>query len=81
MATLIQNKELRNRNRVFADRRDAGQQLAEMLREFVKPDPFVLAIPSGGVPVGLEVAHRQRLDFDLLLVRKVLGETLPFLSR
>jgi predicted phosphoribosyltransferase len=71
MAALIQNEELRNRNRVFADRKDAGLQLAEMLRESVKPDALVLAIPSGGVPVGLAVAHRLMLDFDLVLVRKV----------
>jgi len=71
MKTLIQNEELRNRTRVFADRRDAGLQLAEMLRESVKPDALVLAIPSGGVPVGLAVAQGLMLDFDLLLVRKV----------
>ncbi|KPJ98177.1 MAG: hypothetical protein AMJ60_09155 [Desulfobacterales bacterium SG8_35] len=71
MATLIENEELRNRNRVFSDRDDAGRQLAEMLRATVKPHTLVLAIPSGGVPVGLEVAAALRLDFDLVLVRKV----------
>jgi putative phosphoribosyl transferase len=71
MATLIQNEELRNRSPVFADRRDGGIRLAEMLRDIARPGALVLAIPSGGVPVGLEIAHRLRLEFDLLLVRKI----------
>jgi predicted phosphoribosyltransferase len=71
MAALIENVELRNRDRVFADRRDAGCQLAQMLRKIVRPGTLVLAIPSGGVPVGLEIVQELGLDFDLLLVRKV----------
>jgi predicted phosphoribosyltransferase len=71
MATLIEKEELRNRTRVFADRSDAGKQLEAMLRDHVSPDALVLAIPSGGVPVGLAVAEPLALDFDLVLVRKV----------
>lgn len=71
MTILIENKELRNRNGVFADRQDAGLQLAEMLRESIKPGSLVLAIPSGGVPLGLEIARRLGLELDLVLVRKV----------
>jgi putative phosphoribosyl transferase len=71
MATLIENEELRNRNRVFADRSEAGLQLAEMLHDDVDPGSLVLAIPSGGVPVGLALARILGLDFDLVLVRKV----------
>lgn len=71
MATLIENVDLRNRNSVFADRHDAGLQLAERLRQTVGPGSLVLAIPSGGVPVGLEIAETLELDIDLLLVRKV----------
>lgn len=71
MTTLIENRELRNRDSVFADRRDAGLQLAEMLRESIGPEALVLAIPSGGVPVGREIAEALGLDLDLVLVRKV----------
>jgi len=71
MAALIENGELHNRNRVFADRTAAGLQLAAMLRKTVEPDGLVLAIPSGGVPVGIAIAQELSLDFDLVLVRKV----------
>jgi len=71
MATLIENTELCNKTRVFADRSDGGRQLAEMLRDIAKPESLVLAIPSGGVPVGLEIAEALALNFDLVLVRKV----------
>jgi len=71
MTALIENTELHNRTRVFAGRAEAGLQLAEMLRGTAGPDAMVLAIPAGGVPVGLEIARRLGLDFDLVLVRKV----------
>jgi len=71
MAELLENETLRDRTRVFADRNDAGRQLAEVLRPAAGPDSLVLAIPSGGVPVGFEIAASLGLDFDLVLVRKV----------
>ena len=71
MAELIENLELHNKTRIFADRAEAGLQLAEMLRKTARSDALVLAIPSGGVPVGLKIAQTLALDFDLVLVRKV----------
>jgi putative phosphoribosyl transferase len=71
LAVLIENTKLRNRISVFSDRQDAGIQLAEMLRGKLEPSTLVLAIPSGGVPVGLEVAAALDCELDLILVRKV----------
>ena len=71
MAILRENTELRNRTLVFVDRQDAGLQLAEKLRKNVQPASLVLAIPSGGVPVGYAIADTLNLDLELLLVRKV----------
>jgi putative phosphoribosyl transferase len=71
MPKLIQNEELRNRSMVFVDRFDAGLQLAEMLRDDTRPDSLVLAIPSGGVPIGRAIAQTLKMDLDLVLVRKV----------
>lgn len=73
ISNLHEIEEFRNRHDVFADRHDAGRKLADMLAgDFgTKSDLLVLAIPSGGVPVGLEVAGRLGCDFDCLIVRKL----------
>jgi predicted phosphoribosyltransferase len=65
--------QFRNRHQVFSDRTDAGRILAEMLApEYAGiDDGIILAIPSGGVPVGLEIARRLRLPLDLMIVRKL----------
>jgi predicted phosphoribosyltransferase len=56
---------------VFADRRDAGRQLAEELLPYQKEDCLVLALPRGGVVVGYEVAKRLQAPLDVLVVRKI----------
>ena len=55
----------------FENRRDAGRRLGEQLRLLQLPDPVVLALPRGGVPVGLEVSRALGAPLDLLLVRKI----------
>jgi len=58
---------------VFADRLDAGQQLAEeMLRRgYTGEDAVILAIPRGGVPVAYPVAKALRAPLDLIIPRKL----------
>lgn len=70
-ANVIDDSGLRNRTGVYRDRDDAGVQLALALEPFRGKDAFVLAIPSGGVPVGLAVSSRLALPFDLLIIRKI----------
>ena len=41
---------------MFRDRTDAGERLADALATRDLPDPVVLALPRGGVPVALLVA-------------------------
>jgi putative phosphoribosyl transferase len=55
----------------YRDRADAGRQLAAELRGLELTDPVVLALPRGGVPVGVEVARMLAAPLDVLLVRKV----------
>ena len=45
--------------------------MARSLEQLRGKDAFVLAIPSGGVPVGLVVSSRLELPFDLLIIRKI----------
>ncbi|MDZ7652586.1 MAG: phosphoribosyltransferase family protein [Burkholderiaceae bacterium] len=55
----------------FADRTDAGRQLAPRLVAMHLADPVVLALPRGGVPVAAEIARALHAPLDLLLVRKI----------
>lgn len=56
----------------YADRVVAGQRLAASLETYRdRANVLVLALPRGGVPVGLEVARRLRLELDVLVVRKI----------
>lgn len=70
-ATIIEDPKLRNRSFVFEDRDEAGAYLAKALEQFRGKDAIVLAIPSGGVPVGLAVSSGLKLPFDLLIIRKI----------
>jgi predicted phosphoribosyltransferase len=65
--------ELREQRHIFSDRFEAGETLGAMLQaEYAHiPDGMVLAIPSGGIPVGLKVSEILGLAFDLVIVRKL----------
>lgn len=56
---------------MFQDRAEAGRLLGAELLDHGLKNPIVLALPRGGVPVALEVAHALRARLDLLIVRKV----------
>lgn len=58
-------------NGPFASRREAGRELGEAVAKLVLRNAIVLALPRGGVPVGLEVARRLHAPMDLLFVRKI----------
>jgi len=56
----------------FSDRIEAGQSLAKRLSHLVgTPDLIVLALPRGGLPIGLQVAKALHAPLDIFLVRKL----------
>ena len=56
----------------FQNRSEAGQLLAGKLIDYKnRSDALVLALPRGGVPVGLEVALVLEAPLDVFLVRKL----------
>src|SRR5436190_3215271 len=59
-------------NRPFANRREAGKELATKLSAYRgRHDVVVLALPRGGVPVAFEVAEALDAPLDIFLVRKL----------
>lgn len=61
-------------NMLFADRRQAGQELAAALVDRVSvrgSDPVVLALPRGGVPVAYEIAKKLHAPLGVFVVRKL----------
>ncbi|VUT26750.1 MAG: Phosphoribosyl transferase domain protein [Candidatus Methanolliviera sp. GoM_asphalt] len=71
MAEIIEDRSLRNKISVFRDRSHAGELLSEWLEDYREKDACVLAIPAGGVPVGVEISKRLNLPLDLAVVRKI----------
>src|SRR5205807_4329839 len=56
----------------FADRHQAGQELASKLRKYRgRHDVVVLGLPRGGVPVAFEVAEALDAPLDIFVVRKL----------
>lgn len=54
----------------FANRVDAGRQLADRLRH-VPADAVALGLPRGGVPVAAEVSRALGIPLDVIVVRKL----------
>ncbi len=55
----------------FADRHDAGQQLAAELQDHGVEADLVLAIPRGGLPLGREVADVLDCPLDVVVASKI----------
>lgn len=56
---------------MWRNRREAGRELAEALKEFKGKEIIVLAIPRGGVVVGDEVARSLNAPLDIVVPRKI----------
>jgi predicted phosphoribosyltransferase len=55
----------------FADRRDAGRQLAAQLLPLADKHPVVVGLPRGGIPVASEIAIALKAPLEILAVRKL----------
>jgi putative phosphoribosyl transferase len=56
---------------IFANRREAGQMLAEKLEGYRGKDVVVIGLPRGGLPVARAVADRFGWPLDILVSRKI----------
>ena len=67
--------------RPYRDRHEAGRILAQHVQDQVDAaDAVVLALPRGGVPVGLEVARALGAPLDVFIVRKLGAPAQPELA-
>lgn len=71
MGKLIEDRSLRDKYLVFTDRTGAGILLSKSLSGYKGTGSIVLAIPSGGVPVAVEIAKALMLSLDVVIVRKI----------
>ncbi len=55
----------------FRDRVEAGQLLAESLRNYEGKEVVVYALPRGGVILGFEIAKALGAPLDLIITRKI----------
>ncbi len=55
----------------FRDRRSAGRELGNLMRERGVQTDVILGLPRGGVPVAAEVADALGVGLDVLVVRKL----------
>ncbi len=71
--TLHELEQNRDKSHLFEDRSHAGRILAKMLAPYYgqSAEALVLAIPSGGVPIGVVLSRELELRFDLIIVRKL----------
>jgi putative phosphoribosyl transferase len=57
---------------IFANRTEAGQELAHHLTKYAdREDVIVLGAPRGGIPVAYEVARALRVPLDVFVMRKL----------
>ena len=71
MGEFIEDSSLRDKLFVFKDRKEAGMLLSKSLSGYNGTGSIVLAIPSGGVSVAVEIAKALMLSLDVVIVRKI----------
>jgi putative phosphoribosyl transferase len=65
----------------FKDRFEAGRSLARQLASYAnQPNVLVLALPRGGVPVGIEIARALGAPLDVFVVCKLMAPEEPTLA-
>ena len=69
---IIEEPAYKERTFVFKNRIHAGQLLAEKLTEYSNQrNTIILAIPSGGVPVGCTISKILDVPVEIVVVRKI----------
>jgi predicted phosphoribosyltransferase len=57
--------------KLFKNRVDAGEQLAQLLIEHHCNPEIIIALPRGGIPVALPISEKLGIPMQILLVKKI----------
>ncbi len=68
---LIEEMNFRGKKYVFKNREEAGLFLARRLKRYTNKNIMILAIPSGGIPIGRIIAEELKANFELIIARKI----------
>lgn len=55
----------------FKDRMDAGEHLADLIKVNNPQNTVVLALPRGGIPLGICVSKKCQIPLDVVLAKKI----------
>ena len=55
----------------YANRTEAAYLLADQLKHYSSKEGVVLAVPRGGVPLGIIVARELHMPLELLMTKKI----------
>ncbi|WP_426095327.1 phosphoribosyltransferase [Flavobacterium sp. DSR2-3-3] len=58
-------------NELLKDRIEAGLLLSEKLKKYQDTNSVILAVPRGGVPVGIVISKTLHLPLDIVLAKKI----------
>lgn len=60
-----------SQEKIFRDRQEAGQKLAEVLLPYKQTHPIILGLPRGGVVLAYEIAKALSAPLDVIVARKI----------
>lgn len=58
-------------NEILKDRTEAGFLLSEKLNKYQDTNSVILAVPRGGVPVGIVISKALHLPMDIVVAKKI----------
>lgn len=61
----------------FLGRLDAGEQLSQNIEITDRENTVVLGLPRGGIPLGLVIAQKHQVAFDIVLAKKLVHSDYP----
>lgn len=62
---------MKSSDKMFIDRKDAGEKLSIELAKYKSDNVIILAVPRGGVIIAYETIKKYGFDWDLVIPRKI----------